>query len=276
MLKDILDSVRVDQVIRKSQRFDSPTAASDSTEPVLHAKILSRLFWPQLQDTTYLIPPSIATIQSRYSTGFESLKSSRKLTWLPALGQTTVELELQDRTIVEEVLPWQATVIYAFNNDSDTDPDTEITKSVQDLIDTLQMDRTLVLSALKFWTHKLVLHETAPGSGIYAVLETLDPSDRARSDAQATAAGASAEDVPDAAVKDKGITGDHDAVYWQFIHSMLTNSSSQMALGQISMMLKMLIAEGFPYSNEELQEWLGRKVEEGKVECSAGKYRLKK
>ncbi|PQE14132.1 Cullin family protein [Rutstroemia sp. NJR-2017a BVV2] len=279
MLKDILDSVRVDQIIRKTQRLDSPSSApsnADPTEPALHAKILSRLFWPQLQDTTYLIPPSIASLQSRYSTGFESLKASRKLTWLPTLGQTTVELELQDRTIVEEVLPWQATVIYAFNNDSDSDSNAEITKSVQELIDTLEMDRSLVLSALKFWTHKLVLHETAPDSGIYAVLETLDPSDRARSDAQATAAGAGAEDAPDAGAKDKGITGEHDVVYWQFIHSMLTNSSSQMALGQISMMLKMLIAEGFPYSNEELQEWLGRKVEEGKVECSAGKYKLKK
>ncbi|PQE29070.1 anaphase-promoting complex subunit 2 protein [Rutstroemia sp. NJR-2017a BBW] len=196
----------------------SPSSAPsnvDSTEPVLHAKILSRLFWPQLQDTTYLIPPAIASLQSRYSTGFESLKASRKLTWLPTLGQTTVELELQDRTIVEEVLPWQATVIYAFNNDSASDPNVEITKSVQELIDTLEMDRSLVISALKFWTHKLVLHETTPGSGIYAVLETLDPSDRARSDAQATAAGAGAEDAPDAGAKDKGITGEHDVYAYE-------------------------------------------------------------
>jgi anaphase-promoting complex subunit 2 len=42
------------------------------------------------------------------------------------------------------------------------------------------------------------------------------------------------------------------------------------------MMLKMLISEGFPYSNEELQEFLGRKVAEGPLELVGGKYRLKK
>jgi anaphase-promoting complex subunit 2 len=65
-------------------------------------------------------------------------------------------------------------------------------------------------------------------------------------------------------------------MYWQFIQGMLTNSSSQMPLQQIAMMLKMLIVEGFPYSNEELQEFLGGKVASGELEVSGGKYKLKR
>jgi anaphase-promoting complex subunit 2 len=40
--------------------------------------------------------------------------------------------------------------------------------------------------------------------------------------------------------------------------------------------LKMLVPDGFPYSNEELQELLGWKVGEGELEFVAGKYKLKK
>ena len=63
-------------------------------------------------------------------------------------------------------------------------------------------------------------------------------------------------------------------MYWQFIVGMLTNSSPAMPLGQIAMMMKMLIAEGFPWSNEELQEFLGEKVAAGELEITGGKYKL--
>ena len=65
-------------------------------------------------------------------------------------------------------------------------------------------------------------------------------------------------------------------VYWQFIVGMLTNSSPTMPLGQISMMMKMLIADGFPWSNEELQEFLGEKIADGELEIVGGKYKLVK
>ena len=112
------------------------------------------------------------------------------------------------------------------------------------------------------------------------MLETLNQEDRARSNAQAAASAAAAagDGLDDAAalVADEGITAEKGQMYWQFIRGMLKNSSSQMPLGQIAMMLKMLIPEGFPYSNEELQGFLGRKVSEGELEFVGGKYRLKK
>lgn len=292
MLKDIQDSGRLNGVIRRNQNLDPSEeeffAAREKTDmmdeninpegllkPSLHAKILSRLFWPQLHDESYRIPNDILQLQKRYEEGFESLKAARKLTWLHALGQATVELELEDRTVIEEVHTWQATVIWAFESDKD---DASLERSVQDLVDDLEMEEALVRSALKFWVNKLVLHEISPNT--FAVLETLNKEDRARSNAQAAASaatGGNVESVDDTGlVASDGIGKEKMGMYWQFIQGMLTNSSPQMPLQQVAMMLKMLIVDGFPYSNEELQEFLGRKVADGSLELAGGKYRLKK
>lgn len=291
MLKDIQDSGRVNSIIRKTQKLDSreevTTARVDSNKRAqkstseevlktsLNAKILSRLFWPQLQDESYRVPDQIIDLQKQYETGFETLKASRKLSWLHALGQATVELELQDRTVLEEVHTWQATVIWAFQNDND---DQSLRRSVDELVEYLDMDETLVRSGLKFWVHKLVLQEVSPNT--YAVLETLNQEDRARSNAQSAAAlatGVNDEGTEDAIMAaNEGIGKEKMGIYWQFIHGMLTNSSSQMPLQQIAMMLKMLIVDGFPYSNEELQEFLAQKVADGELEMASGKYKLKK
>lgn len=285
MLKDILDSVRLDLAIHKTQDLsiaERKAMPPPPTQPILHTKILSRLFWPPLQESTFTLPPQITNLQSDYSTAFSSLKPSRKLTWLPALGHTTVELELADRTVVEECTTWQATVISCFHSETThhnpDDEDLPAQKSIEELTSELEMDSVLILSALKFWVSKLVLQESPPKSQVYSVLETLNASDRARSDALASApVGADhGDDEGEGETEEKGIAGENAKVYWQFVQSMLTNSSSQMGAPQIAMMLKMLIAEGFPYSNEELLEWLGGKVEEGVLECVGGRYRLKK
>lgn len=292
MLKDIQDSGRVNGVIRRTQKLDSgeletvPAAPTRNmkgqsltselpSKPALHAKILSRLFWPQLQDETFVIPNDVGELQKQYEEGFESLKASRKLTWLHSLGQATVELELEDRNIVEEVHTWQATVIWAFQS---KDGDVNVQRTTEQLVEHLEMDESLVRSALKFWVHKFVLHEVSPNT--FAVLETLNQEDRERSHGQATtsaAANGDVEGVDDNGMSSQdGIGKEKAAVYWQFIQGMLKNSSPQMPLQQIAMMMKMLIADGFPYSNEELQEFLGRKVTEGELEIVGGKYRLKK
>jgi anaphase-promoting complex subunit 2 len=299
MLKDIQDSGRVNGVIRKNQKLnvtpdeesailahraekqhrqtrdEGSTSLEEAVEkPSINAKILSRLFWPQLQDDNFLVPSEIAALQKRYEEGFESLKASRKLTWLHALGQATVELELEDRTIVEEVHTWQATVIWAFQSDTETAP----ARTFEQLVEHLEMEEPLVRSALKFWVNKLVLHEISPST--FAVLETLNQEDRARSNAQAATSSSAAnnEDGDDESkqLKKDGIESEKMQLYWQFIQSMLKNSSSQMPLQQIAMTLKMLIMDGFPYSNEELREFLARKVADGELELVGGKYKLKK
>lgn len=297
MLKDIQDSGRLNSAIRRNQKLEPSdeeiNIAHDNFDvhhagymvpegmlkPSLHAKILSRLYWPQLQDVSYRIPDEIGKLQGLYEAGFETLKAARKLTWLHSLGQATVELELADRKITEEVHTWQAVVIWDFQSDeaSDEAGDDSVRKTVAQLVEHLEMDETLVRSALKFWVNKLVLQEVE--KDVFSVLETLNQEDRERSNAQAAASAAAAPDdgMDDAAhAGDDGITAEKGQMYWQFIQGMLKNSSSQMPLQQIAMMLKMLIADGFPYSNEELQVFLGSKVTEGELEFAGGKYRLKR
>ncbi|TVY49083.1 Anaphase-promoting complex subunit [Lachnellula occidentalis] len=301
MLKDIQDSGRLNGLIRKNQKLNvtsdeeaaisshrpekqhrqtrrsAGTGLEEAVEkPSINAKILSRLFWPQLQDDNFFIPDEIATLQKRYEEGFASLKASRKLTWLHALGQATVELELEDRTIIEEVHTWQAMVIWAFENDENDE--TESQHTVEQLVEILEMEEPLVRSALKFWVNKLVLHEVSPST--FGVLETLNQEDRARSNAQAAASSSAANDndgdEESKQLKKDGIESEKMQLYWQFIQSMLKNSSSQMPLQQIAMTLKMLIMDGFPYSNEELREFLARKVADGDLELAGGKYKLNK
>lgn len=289
MIKDIQDSRRLNGAIRRAQKLD-PSAQEITTaginamhaenetvnpegllKPSLHAKILSRFFWPQLHDEQYKIPDNIAQLQQRYEQGFETLKNARKLTWLHALGSATVEIELTDRTIYEEVHTFQAAVISEFQGaQQGSEP---VTRSIEYLEEHLQMDEDLLRSALKFWVGKMVLHEIR--SDEFAVLETLNPEDRERNNAQAAAAASSAEGTADdGPPKESAMSEDKMTMYWQYIQGMLKNSVAQMPVQQIGMMLKMLIVEGFPYSNDELAEYLSTKIATGELEIVGGKYRL--
>ena len=289
MIKDIQDSRRLNGAIRRAQKLD-PSAEEITTaslhtlrtshddmspegllKPSLHAKILSRLFWPQLSDETYHVPEPIALLQARYEAGFESIKNARKLSWLHALGQATVEIELSDRTFTAEVHTYQASVIWAFQGAAQGGE--SVTRSVDYLESHLQMDEALLRSALAFWVGKMILHEVRPGE--FAVLEKLDPEDRVRSNAAAAAGeSGSVDDGPGS--RAAAMAEDKMTVYWQYIQGMLKNSAAQMPVQQIAMMLKMLIAEGFPFSNEELAEYLATKVAAGELEMAAGKYKLVK
>lgn len=277
MLRDILDSRRVDTVIRNDQKLDGQK--STESWPELHARILSHLFWPSLRSESFSIPPEIASIQSRYATGFETLKQSRKLIWLHALGQVTVTLELSDRTITEEVHTWQASVIHAFQDPPHSSPTTSTTtttKTVQQLTQELTMSDPLVRNALTFWTGKLVLREAAPDT--FQVLETLSEAeaDAASGIAQvaaADAATASAQaptalaDNSDAAAKEKM------AVFWQYVVAMLTNQGP-MPLQQIVAFLGVFVPGGFPFGNEVMKEFLDGMVEDGRLEVAGGNYRI--
>jgi anaphase-promoting complex subunit 2 len=293
MIKDIQDSRRVDAFIRKNQKLDPSeqeiaianvngeiveghhTKAEGILKPSLHTKILSRLFWPQLQNETYRVPDDITRLQQSYEQGFETVKNSRKLTWLHSLGQATVELELGDRVVgPEEVHTWQATVIWAFQGDHHGEAST--TRTVEQLVEHLEMDESLVRNALNFWVRKMVLREVHKDE--YAVLETLNQEDLARSNARASATTAATDTSADDTnlMSNDNLTSEKMQMYWQFIQGMLTNSAPQMPLQQIAMMLKMLVVDGFPYSNEELQEFLGQKIVEGELELVKGKYKIKK
>ncbi|MCJ1381604.1 hypothetical protein MMC17_004715 [Xylographa soralifera] len=272
MLKDILDSTRTDSLIQKKEKLPST-----SNTPTIQSKILSRLFWPTLNDATFSIPSPIAALQTRYATAFEAIKPTRKLTWLQALGTVTVELHLEDRTVVEDVSTWQASVIHAFHDANPISPSTNpITKTVPDLATALSMDPSLVLLALAFWASKLVLRETSPG--VYSVLETLAGRDRDASNAeQATLAAAqkSAASAAAAVRSAEELAAEKMEEFWPYIVGMLTNQGPMNAR-RIVMMLKFVVPGGFAYGPEELKEFLRGKVEGRALEMQGGSYKVVK
>ena len=274
MLRDILDSRRVDNFIHKDQDLD----LDDGSALELHTRILSHLFWPSLHSETFFIPPEVSAIQARYSTGFETLKQSRKLTWLHALGQVTVTLDLEDRTVTEEVQTWQASVIHAFQHSPTDGPSTPVTRTFKELLERLEMTEALLGNALTFWIGKLVLKQISTDPPTYAVLETLSDEDAANPGTLSAATAAAAETVTSAAAP--AVLSEHEVaqekmeVYSQYVVGMLTNGGA-MPLQQIVMMLKLTVPGGFPFGNEELKNYLEDQVRSGKLDFVGGAYKTK-
>ena len=277
MLRDILDSRRLDATIRKDQH---PQAAP--TSPNLHTRILSHLYWPSLHADTFAIPPEITALQERYAGGFEHIKQSRKLTWLHALGQVTVHLELEDRTITEEVQTWQASVIYAFQPSSMDNPSAAISRSIPDLVESLGMSESLVHQAITFWVGKLVLKSLPSPPNpprTFAVLETLADEAAAQEGTTSAAIAAAAETAT--AVAAPAVLSEHEVaqekmgVYAHYVIGMLTNGGA-MPLQGIVMMLKMTVPGGFPFGNEELKGFLEGEVRERRLDYSGGVYKIKR
>ncbi|KAG7292100.1 hypothetical protein NEMBOFW57_002133 [Staphylotrichum longicolle] len=297
MIRDVVDSRKVDGFIRREQRrklaaaVATPGRGAEEGEGGMeyHARILSRLFWPGLEREHFLLPPAVVEQQKRYEEGYEGLKSRRKLTWLNQMGQARVELELADRTLTVDCTPVEATVVYAFQGDEgDGEPAAPVQKSADELYELLQMDEDLITAALQFWAARGVLRRVGgANSNTYVVTETLTQTTSATSnDAEPTATATADEAMQEddaaaagAAAKQPAMSAkerERREVYWRYIQGMLTNASASMPLAQMAMMMKMLIADGFPWSNEELQDFLGEKVAAGEMEVVGGKYRLVK
>ncbi|KAK7416017.1 hypothetical protein QQX98_005468 [Neonectria punicea] len=273
MMKDIQDSKRVDARLNKTLRHNSDPEAESIT---YHSKILSRLFWPSLPKDPFTVPPPVAEIQNRYEQGFEELKSSRKLSWLDHLGSAIVKLDLEDRSIELECKTYEAAVIYAFQDDRASGDSGPQQKTFNEIWEKLMIDEDLLELALRFWVGKKVLRNV--GNQTYVVLERLDDTTATQAEDPSSTEGAGESGQPSPR-KTKNMDSkekERQTVYWQFIVGMLTNSAPAMPLGQILMMMKMLIADGCPWSNEELQEFLGEKVAENELELVGGKYRLPK
>ncbi|KAI0875224.1 Cullin family protein [Hypoxylon argillaceum] len=272
MIKDIQDSRRLDGIINRGV-LSQPAQISRMWN--IHAKILSRLYWPEIGEEDFDLPSSVAAMQKTYASIFEHLKPTRKLKWLNHLGQATVELELEDRTVVEEVRTYEAAVINAFSEENGS------SWTFEELWMKLQIDEDLLTAALQVWENKQVLRKQ--GDGRYVVIERLadaiESTSAGRSSMAAPSTSATTADIihmssrkakPGMSERDK----EKRTVYWQFIVGMLTNSSPAMPLNNIAMMMKMLIPDGFPWSNEELQEFLAEKLGEGELELVGGKYKL--
>ena len=266
MLKDVQDSKRISATINdhSKQSFTLPVPSAS-----LHTKILSSFFWPSLREQEFRIPREIRALQDAYAERFESVKHNRKLKWLNAQGRVTVSLDFEDRTVTERnVQTYQAAVIHAFQEPNPHEIDGPATRTVEMLQEALEMDKALVLNALKFWVGKLILREVETDSA-FTVLERLDDGAGDR-EAAAAAAAAAAGDTDMGVIKSQQDRfGEKRGIYTQFVTMMLTNSGNK-PTAQIHMMMKTLVQGGFPFSEEDLRDLLSDMVEQGALINTGG------
>jgi anaphase-promoting complex subunit 2 len=262
MLRDITTSRRLNKKINSMPDFRHGIASQEDP-PELRAQILSSFFWPDLRDDEFEVPPVITHMQKLYEAGFESHHNLMRLKWLPSLGRATVELHLQDRVVKESVTPWVASVIHAFESVTET----PTTKSVDELMDELSMDESLVRNALSFWVGKRVVYESEPG--LFTVLETLE-------DEQAQLApGAVMQEEVSAVKSNSDVLEENAEMYRMFVSGMLMNQGS-MPLKRIHDMLKIALPGGFPFSDSDLKGVLQEMVDDSKLIVKGDSYSIAK
>ncbi|KAJ4384542.1 hypothetical protein N0V86_000142 [Didymella sp. IMI 355093] len=253
-----------------------PSTPAAPAGPSLNAQILSSFFWPLLRDDDFRVPAEIQRLQDTYGTNFSRIKGMRKLRWMNALGSGSITLEFADRTEeFDNLTPWQVSVVYAFQ----PQPGEEniaaklgkngegIARNVGQLEDMLDMDEGLVRQAVAFWVGRSVLRETGPET--YAIIETMPKSDdKAKADEDKAAAAAELAAVEAAqatAVRSQqDLFNEKRDVYETFITSMLT-AQGNVPVSRILMMMRMMMAGGFPFGEEEIAGLLGEMEGEGKV-----------
>ncbi|KKF95307.1 Anaphase-promoting complex subunit 2 [Ceratocystis platani] len=274
MLRDIIESKKLDDLVTGAVK-GTDLSRDRCTLPQCSAKILSRLYWPNIEREHFLIPECVGQAQRQYSENYRHIKSSRKLTWLDHMGTATVELELESGTVAVECKTYVATVIYAFGDESQDSDRAEdkrpIKLAVDDLEIKLQMDTDYIEEALAFWVKHKVLRQVSDGA--YVVTEREEGSTGG-----GQTVGSTAEDggISDGSKKPSSAHGEKGPIYWQFIVGMLTNSPTAMPLPRMTMMMRMLIPGGFAWTDEQFQEFMAEKVEAGEAELVGGKYRLVK
>jgi anaphase-promoting complex subunit 2 len=255
MLQDIANSRRLNKAIVKLPGFKTAAASGAG----LTTQVLSSRFWPDLRDDEFTMPEPVQRLQAEFAKGFEAQHNAMRLSWLPALGRATVELQLEDRTVTENVPPWVASVIYAFDGAT-------VSKTAEELEEQLEMEDTLVKNALTFWVGKRVLMEK---DGLYSVLETLEDQ------SQYGAAQMVVQEEVTAVRSQQDLFEEKSPMYANFVLAMLTNGGS-MPLPMILQMLKMVFPGGFPFGEIELTSLLQGMVDEGKLMSNGQTYGVKK
>ncbi|KAH6637579.1 hypothetical protein C7974DRAFT_355225 [Boeremia exigua] len=260
----------------------SPAPVAAPPAPALNAQILSSFFWPLLRDDEFRVPAEISDLQDQYGTNFSRIKGMRKLHWMNALGSGSITLTFADRTEdFDNLTPWQVSIVHAFQPQADeehiaakhTKNGEGISRNVSQLEEMLDMDESLVRQAAAFWVGKSVLRETA--SDTFAIIETLPKSDK-KSKADEDAAAAAAElaaveaaQQPTAVRSQEDLLNEKKDVYSAFISGMLT-AQGNMPVARILMMMRMMMAGGFPFGAEEISGLLREMEGEGKVVSFGG------
>lgn len=259
MLKDISDSKRINSHI---QSEENNVRGNDFD---MSALILSSQFWPVFKRETMELPLLVKEQFEFYTKQYEAYKGNRTLCWTPLNGKVQIELVLEDKILNLNVTPAQATIILHFEKQSEW--------SLEKLSGLMNISPSVLRKRINFWQIQGLLRESQ--DGVFTLIEKHDESLEAMSiqthdiceDDETESAMASASDQREEELQ----------VFWSYIVGMLTNLDS-LPLERIHQMLKMFASQGpgFEVSQEELKNFLQRKVREHQLIYAGGVYQLPK
>ncbi|MEW5301063.1 MAG: hypothetical protein WDW36_003946 [Sanguina aurantia] len=118
MVRDISESKRLDAATASALSAAAAIPGSRS-EPskILHATILSYLFWPQQEEeskASLALVPAIQNAMAAWGRVYRTTKAPRTLKWRPHLGLVELDLEVDDVKVSCRVSPLLATMLQLF------------------------------------------------------------------------------------------------------------------------------------------------------------------
>jgi len=263
MLRDIAESKRTTRSVH--------IHVGDEACKLVDATIISRLCWPtdRLEasaEERFALPPEVKHEFDRFERSYTHHKAPRKLVWKPTLGCVTLEVAFEDTTVSVKCSPLHATILHAFG--------TQPRWQLRALATHLEADAETVKARIVYWVNRGFIHDlgrTADGDVTYEAPSHLGSGGEERQGAvdDEDDGGAAASSALSAAEEREM------RVYEQYIIGMLTNLVN-LPLSRIHNMIRMFVpSDDKDLSEAELQRFLSRMVEDGKIEVSAGMYKLR-
>ncbi|KAM7342596.1 anaphase promoting complex subunit morula isoform 2-T4 [Cochliomyia hominivorax] len=260
MLKDIADSKRINAQIHSDHNY------VETKEFDISSLIISAQFWPSFNKESVELPEEIANEFQKYTKTYEKYKGNRTLNWRTVTGKVNISIELGDRILDMTVAPTQAVIIYHFQNKSEW--------SLEDLSSLVKIPPSVLRRRMTFWQSHGILVESHPG--IFKLieddlpksqLEKLPINEIIAEDEDNESAMASASDQREEELQ----------VFWSYIVGMLTNLDS-LPIERIHQMLKLFASNGvgIEFTQDDLKDFLQRKVRDHKLIYSGGVYQLAK
>jgi len=202
----------------------------------------------------------VETAVQSYTEAFENFKKPRKLMWLKTAGSVNLEIEVDGVTKEFDVTPGLAAIVCHFQ-ERESWP-------LGALAETCGVPEAVLQKRIAYWVSQGVVTEAVTGAGtVYTRAQTLEKRGGAWDDDDdaAEAAGGLASAQEDKAQK--------MAMHEQYIMGMLTNFDDGLPLSRIHNMLSMFVIDGsYTATEQDLSEFLGALVTDGKLALEGGKY----
>ncbi|XP_037945697.1 anaphase-promoting complex subunit 2-like [Teleopsis dalmanni] len=260
MLRDVSDSKRINSHIQSDKDY------IDNKSFDIATLIISAQFWPCFNKESLELPEEIENEFIKFTKSYEAYKGNRTLNWRTVTGRVQIEIEISGKTVEMTVSPTQAVIIYHFQDRN--------IWTLDELSSVIKVPPTVLRRRMRFWqTHGLIKEVSV---GTYQLID--DSAQTTNSKSMDTAPYIMEDDDMESAMASASDQREEELqVFWSYIVGMLTNLDS-LPIERIHQMLKLFASNGvgIEFTQDDLRNFLQRKVREHKLLYSGGVYQLAK